>query len=305
MPSLRQIEYLVALSETRHFRKAGEKVGVSQPTLSAQILALEEKLGVQLVERSRSSVLFTPAGRQILTIGRRILRDVQEVRDLAASQKGELAGSIRLGLPTTISPYLLPHMLPELHRTHPDLKLYVREQVPQDLPRALAEGTHDIILTPLPVTSAELHVEPIFREPLYVVVPQDHRLAEKGIVERSDLTGESVLALERGHQLHEQVNALCEEFGAQLLFDYEGTSLNTLHQMVAMGMGISFLPGLFVKSTLGKSSGVVALELKGRTLYRAIGLVWRRASVREADFSALKSFIRRTVERRFKGFALL
>ena len=304
MPSIRQIQYLVALSETRHFRKAAEKVGVSQPTLSAQLSSLEQRLGVQLVERSRSSVMLTPVGEEVLAIGKRILRDMTEIRDLAASQKGHLSGSVRLGLPPTIGPYLLPLILPSLHSKHPSLKLYVREQIPNALPASLNDGVHDVILTPLPLSQTELDSEPIFREPLYVIVPQDHALAEKGYVEKSDLAGELVLTLESGHQLHNQVNILCEEFGARLSFEYEGTSLDTLQQMIAMGMGISFMPGLFVQSALPRVTGVVALELKGRSLSRVIGMAWRKSSHRTSEFEILKQFVSDAVARDFKGFSV-
>ena len=305
MPSIRQIEYLVALAETHHFRKAAEKTGVSQPTLSAQLSALEERLGVQLVERSRSSVMLTPVGEQILAVGKRILRDTTEIRDIAASQKGDLSGSVRLGLPPTIGPYLLPLILPNLHSTHPDLKLYVREQMPESLPMSLAEGVHDVILTPLPVSQAELDSQAIFREPLFVVLPEDHKLAAKGYVEKSDLAGEQVLSLESGYQLHDQVNVLCEEFGADLSFEYEGTSLDTLQQMIAMGMGISLMPGLFVHAVLPRVSGVVALELKGRSLSRVIGIAWRKSSNRTSEFEILKNYVRDAIADNFEGFALL
>lgn len=305
MPSIRQIEYLVALADIRHFRRAAEHVGVSQPTLSTQLSALEEELGVQLVERSRSAVLITPIGKQVLAVGRQVLRDMQVIQDIVAGQQGGLVGTVRLGLPPTIGPYLLPMMLPELHRDHPSLKFHIREDVPSALPRSLRDGLYDVIVAPLPVQSADFETVSIFREPLHVVVPEDHELARKGFVERSDLSGESVLALERGHQLHEQVEAICDEFGARLLFDYEGTSLDTLRQMVAMGMGISFLPDLFVKAALQQPAGVVPLELKGRALYRTIGMAWRRTSAREDDFRALIGFVRRTIDREFKSCTLL
>lgn len=305
MPTLRQLEYLTALATTRHFRKAAEKVGVSQPTLSAQLSTLEERLGVQLVERSRSTVLLTPIGEQVLAASRRVLRDVQEIRDLAASHRGEFGRTIRLGVPASIGPYLLPRVLPSLHRAHPTLKIYVRERVPNALPDALGEGEHDVIVTPLPVRSADFECVPIFREPLYVVTPEDHPLAKKGSVDRNDLRGESVLALERGHQLHEQVEALCEEVGAELLFDFEGTSLETLRQMTALGMGVSFLPGLFVGSMLEKGGGVVALELKGRRPSRTIGMVWRRTSARSSEYELLLGYLRGAIERDFKNCALL
>ncbi len=305
MPSLRQLEYLVALADTRHFRRAAEKAGVSQPTLSAQLGVLEQRLGAQLVERSRSSVHMTPLGKQVLVIGRRMIQDMQEIRDVAAGQKGELAGTVRLGLPPTIGPYLLPRVLPEVRHAYPNLKLYVREQVHNALPAALSDGVLDVILTPLPLKNSDFETVPIFREPLFVVVANDHPLASKSHLERQDLTGEAVLVLESGHQLHEQVETICDEIGARLLFDYEGTSLETLRQMVAMGMGISFLPGLFVKTMLADQSDVTALEFKGRSLSRTIGASWRRTSARESDYHALLSFVRQTVEREFPSFPLL
>lgn len=299
MPSLRQLEYLVALSEARHFRRAAEKAGVSQPTLSAQLGTLEQRLGVQLVERSRSKVILTPVGAEIERIARRILTGVQEIRDTAAGQGQELAGMIRLGLPPTIGPYLLPRLLPRLHKSYPDLKLYVREEVPQSLPVSLEEGNHDIVVMPIPVRGAELESLPLFREPLYLAVPSDHVLAEKDTVERKDLRNQSILTLESGHQLREQVDAICEEFGADVLSNFEGTSLDTLRQMVGMGMGLSFLPGLYVHSTLRNDSSVKAMELKGRSISRTIGMLWRKTSAREAEFSKLADHIRDAVRRSF------
>lgn len=260
---------------------------------------------MQLVERSRAAVLLTPVGQKVLEVARRVLRDVQEVRELAASHRGEFGGVIRLGVPPTIGPYLLPRMLPELHREHPRFKIFIREQAPSRLSDTLAEGGHDVIVTPLPLKNADFECQPIFREPLYIVMAEDHPLASKPAVERADLDGQAVLALERGHQLHEQVEAICEEFGARLLFDYEGTSLETLREMTALGMGLSFLPGLFVTTALGQPSGLVARELKGRSLYRTIGMAWRRTSARDAEFRLLLGFIRRTIEAHFKPFALL
>ncbi len=305
MPSLRQLEYLVALSETRHFRRAAEKVGVSQPTLSAQLRALEDRLGVQLVERSRGGVIFTVIGESVLGLARRILRDVQEIRDTTVSHGTEFGGTIRLGLPPTIGPYLLPRMLPQLHKAYPDFKLYVREDVPQELPGALQAGRHDVLITPLPVRGEELHSVPVFREPLFIALPADHPLAGEEAIDRSDLTGQSILTLEAGHQLHEQVEAICEEFGARLLFDFAGTSLDTLRQMVGMGMGLSFLPGLYVRSVLERDPGVKALPIRGRSLSRTVGMVWRKTSARGAEFRRLADYVRQTVERDFPDFARL
>ena len=205
MPSLRQLEYLVALSETRHFRKAAEKTGVSQPTLSAQISTLEQRLGVPLVERGRNAILLTDAGRRIEPIARQMLRQAQEIRDIATISQGRMGGTVRLGLPPTIGPYLLPRLLPDLHAEHPSFKMHVRENIPDALAPALVDGSHDVILAPLPLWGHEIDTRPLFREPLFVVVAEDHPLAERQVLDRNDLQGQDVLALESGHQLHEQV----------------------------------------------------------------------------------------------------
>ena len=305
MPSLRQLEYLLAVDEQRHFRRAAAKVGVSQPTLSAQLSTLEQTLGTQLVERSRSRVLLTPVGREIAEIAKRIIRDVQEIRDVATHTLGEPGGTIRLGLPPTIGPYLLPRVIPRIHRAYPDLKLYVREDVPLNLPAGLDEGKYDVVIMPVPVSAEGLESVPLFREPLYLVVPADSDLGQREQIERRELRQRSILTLEAGHHLREQVEALCEEFGAILLTDYEGTSVDTVRQMVGMGMGLSFLPGLYVHSTLGKDSGVRSVELKGRSLYRTIGLLWRDTSARKPEFEQLALHIRETVRKSFSNFPIL
>lgn len=305
MPSLRQLEYLVELARQRHFRRAAEALGVSQPTLSTQLRALETRLGLELVERSRSSVVITPAGQKIVEIARRMLRDRQEILDLAKAGRGPLSGVMRLGLPSSIGPNLLPLMLPDLHRRHPDLALHVREDVPRNLVESLASGLHDMLLVPLPFDGPDLVTRAIFREPLHVAMAEDHPLARKQPLTREDLMHQRVLTLERGHQLQEQVNAICAEFGAELAFDFEGTSLDTVSQMVAMGTGITFLPGLYVDRALRAGDGIVTRELAGRALNRTVGAVWRATSARTDDYELMIRFIRQAVARHFPRYVLL
>ncbi len=305
MPTLRQLEYLAALAETGRFRQAAERVGVRQPTLSAQLAALEERLGVRLVERNRGSVRLTEAGQEALTVARRILADVDEMRALAAARRRDFEGVIRLGSPPTVGPYLLPRVIPALHRAYPRLRLHLREQTPQRLSEALAFGEHDLILTPLPVASGDLDSAPIYREPLLLAVAADHRFARAAKATREDLDGEPVLALERGHQLHEQVEALCEEFGARLLHDYAGASLETLAQMVALGMGASFLPATFFEAGPQPRAGLVAVELEGRRLSRTIGAAWRSGDGRSAERRALIAFLRSAAAEGFSSLAPL
>lgn len=305
MPSLRQLEYLLAVDDQRHFRRAAAKVGVSQPTLSAQLNTLEQTLGAQLVERSRSRVLLTPVGKEIADIARRIVRDVQEIRDVATHKLGEPGGTIRLGLPPTIGPYLLPRVIPRIHRAYPDLKLYVREDMPFNLPDGLDQGKYDVVIMPVPVRDEGLEMVPLFREPLHLVVPADSDLSKREQIERKELKHRSILTLETGHHLRELVESLCEEFGAELRSEYEGTSLDTVRQMVGMGMGLTFLPGLYVHSTLARDSSVKSIDLKGPALYRTIGLLWRDTSARKPEFEQLAQHIRDTVRRSFSQFQIL
>jgi LysR family hydrogen peroxide-inducible transcriptional activator len=305
MPSLRQLQYFAALADCRNYRQAAEACGVSQPTLSAQLSALEERLGVELVERGRSPVILTPAGEDIRVTARRILGLVQDMRDTAQKYRRQMSGVVRLGLPASIGPYLLPHVVSLLHSAYPDLRLYVREAIPDALPEALARGVHDIIIAPLPVRGDGLQVLPLFREPLYLAVPADHPFAARQDVTFKDLAGQPMLTLEKGHALHEQVVALCQDCGARLLDDYEGTSLDTLRQMTAMGSGLTFLPGLYVKRAADGDPGIVTMALKGRDISRTIGLAWRAASPAEEAFRSIATHVRAAVKQQFPGFMIL
>ena len=305
MPSLRQMQYLVALNELGHFRLAAEKVGVSQPTLSGQFLALEQRLGVTLVERNRTPVVLTSAGRQILPLALRITETMNEIAHIAKNHREDMSGAIRLGLPATIGPYLLPLLLPVLHKKYPRLRISVREDFPVALPNALASGIHDLLIMPLPVRGKDFTTRQVFREPLYLAVPLEHEFANLESIDPDRLHGQSVLALESGYSLHEQVHGLCQEFGANILFEYEGTSLNTLLQMVGMGLGITFLPGLFVRKAIPAEFGVKILTLNGRQINRTIGLVWRNSSAQEQTFQRIASHLHEIIGQAFQDFPLL
>lgn len=303
MPSLRQLEYLIALAETRHFRRAAERTNTTQPTLSEQIKALEERLGAQLIERSRTGALLTPIGAQVVEIARRILKDANDIRCLAAGSDSTLRGVLRVGLPSTIGPYLLPAVVPRLHELYPELKLYVREELPQTLPATLEDGGYDFIITPLPVRGEELVVVDLFREPLFLTVGADHPLARKGQVERADLQDQEILTLGPGHQLHDVVIALCEEFGGRVRLDYEGTSLDMVREMVITGLGITFMPGLYVRRELTRDKSLKVLELRARSVYRNIGMVWRKTSARQASFEDIARLVREIVDSEFRDLS--
>ena len=296
--TLRQLRYLAALSRTLNFRRAAEACGISQPSLSQQLAGLEAALGVRLAERGGGAVTMTPAGREVAARATVILDEVQALRDLT-DQDG-LVGTLKLGVKPTLGPYLLPHVVRTLHAERPDLGLVVREGAQADLERELAEGVHDLVLAQLPVSSTDLTVTRLFREPLSLAVAADHPLAAKTTFAPEDLSGLPVLSLGAGYHLHDQVVALCQEHGALPRRDYEGTSLDALRQMVAMGMGATFLPALYVASEV-REAGDVAILSPRRPITRSIGLVWRRSAGTPPAHLALAEHIRATIVRQFPG----
>lgn len=298
--SLKQFRYLVALADTGHFRRAAERCGISQPSLSVQLQKLEATLGARLVERGRPGVTFTPVGREVVERARRILLETQGILDFSAAALHGMAGTIRLGVKPTLGPYLLPNVVAELHREHPDLKLYIREGAPNELVHELERGLHDVILAQLPVHGADLVTERLFREPIYLAIASDHPLARHTTINPIDLKGLPILSLSPDYHLHDQVHALCEDFGATLVRDYEGTSLDALRQMIAMDMGATFVPALYVQSEFTRSETVVARPLTGRPISRSIGLVWRKGAGRTTAYGDIAAFIRTIARQSFE-----
>lgn len=287
MPSIQQLRYLVALADTLSFSRAAAMANVTQPTLSMQFKDLERRLGAQLVERNRSRVVMTPMGEEISKRARVILSEVEDIHALARAQGSGLGGTIRVGVVHTLGAYLLPLVVPEFRARFPGLRFYIREELPDVLMNHLHDGRHDILICPVPVLRRDFLSIPLFAEPFLVVLPQDHRLAGQSRINRADLRGETILTMERGHRLSEQVSQLCEDVGASLSYDYEGTSLDTLRQMVAMGMGIALLPALYVRSEVEREKLVVARPLAGTAPDRTIGLVFRAGSPRKAGFERI------------------
>ncbi|MBT8448007.1 MAG: hydrogen peroxide-inducible genes activator [Gammaproteobacteria bacterium] len=291
-PTLRQLEYFAAVAEAESFRRAAERLRVSQPALTAQIATLERNLATQLFERNRSGTRLSPRGRELLPTVRRVLEQFQELLDQADTLKHGPGGTYRLGVTPTLGPYLLPHILPTIHRRYKTLKLLVREGAPRDLESALGEGRHDVVLTPLPLASRELKVAPLFREPLLLVMSADHRLANKRRVTREDLRNEPVLTIDEHHLFHRQIEQLCERLGATLQRDYEGTSLDTLRHMVTMGMGVAFLPALYVRSEIHDPDALRITMVHGENVARTHALVWRATSPSRGLFAQIADEIR-------------
>lgn len=282
--TLRQLRYFVALSEAGQYRRAARRLGISQPSLSLQIGLLEEHLAMRLVERRRSGLVLTPQGRAVLTHARRVLDAVEDLQGQSDPLRAGLSGTLRLGSTPTIGPYLLPRVLRQLHAAYPDLRLVVRDGAPRDLVEDLSAGVHDVILTQLPVAPDDLHVRPLFHEPLFVAVARGHALAGRGTIAEADLAGQDVLGLSPAYALHAQTAALCRDVGARLREEFEGTSLDALRQMVAMDMGLTLLPALYIRSeAAGPDGDVAVLRLKGN-YRRTIGLAWRKSTGKPRAF---------------------
>lgn len=282
LPSLKQMHYFVALAETGSFRAAAEKCDISQPSLSIQLASLEKRFGHKLVERARPGVILTPAGREFQSRARAILEATQDLVNHFEAPRSGLTGTIRFGTSATLGPYLLPHVIARLHALHPDLSLYIREAPPETLVRALGQGDFDMILVQLPARG-DVDTIRLFREPLDLVVARDHPFATKARLPRTALAGATVLTLGPSYALRQQVAELCEVLGARLRSDYEGTSLDALRLMTGMGMGVAFLPALYVRSEIkSEASDVVVVPLEGPRILRSVGLVTRSGSPDEA-----------------------
>lgn len=302
--TLRQLEYFVAVAEAQSFRRAAERLGISQPTLTSQIASLESAIGARLFERSRGGTLLGALGRELVRDARRVLEELDGFVEHARTLAGGPGGTYRLGVGRTVGPYLLPHVLLDIHRQYGAVQFYVREESPHVLEDALLVGEYDLILTTLPIAMRELAHVSLCREPLKLVVPSEHRLATKTTIADADLAGEPVLAIEESHPLHSQIRRLCERFGATLRRDYEGTSLDTLRQMVQLGMGLSFLPALYVHSEIRESDELAVIPVIGDGSLREHALAWRPASPSRVLFRELAMQMRRTLRERLSHVTL-
>ena len=302
--SLRQLRYFAAVAEYGSFRQAAFKLDITQPTLSNQISVLEELLGLQLFERSRSGTSTTVEGRELLISARRVIEEAQGFSTQAGSLSGGGVGTYRLGVTPTLGPYLLPHILSPIHSRYKDLKLYVREEAPSDLESGLINSQFDFILSTLPIMSKELVVMPLFREPLKLAITKDHRLASKARINRMDLFGEQVLTISEHHLFHRQISELCEKVGASVRRDYEGTSLDTLRQMVVMGMGMAFLPALYVRSEIRQESELRIADVEGVNVVRNHALVWRNTSPARSFYRQLGLEIREIIREKLSDVVI-
>jgi len=286
-PTLRQLEYALAVADHGSFHRAAEACHVSQPGLSAQLKQLERLLDVQLFERDKRRVLITPAGRDLVERARRILTASDELVEAARSVAEPLAGPLRLGVIPTIAPYLLPQVLPAVRRAHPLLRLRLREDHTERLLAALDRGELDLLLLALEVDLGEVERLALFRDPFVLAAPAGHPLAARECVDELCLGGEQLLLLEDGHCLRDQALSVCGRVGASELGDFRASSLSTLVQMVAAGEAITLLPQLALAVEAPRAASLCLRPFCAPAPYRSIGLVWRPSSPRGEAFRQL------------------
>lgn len=276
--NLRDLRYLVALAEHRHFGRAAEASFVSQPTLSTQIKKLEDELEVSLVERTPRKVLLTEVGKEIAQRAREVLNEVDQIKAVARRTRDPESGTVRLGIFPTLGPYLLPHVVPRIRARFPRLELLLVEEKTEVVLRQLREGRLDAGILALPIHDDQLHTEFLFEEQFVLAVPAQHGLAKRTALKMDDLSDESLLLLEEGHCLRDQALDVCHLAGASEKSGFRATSLETLRQMVAANVGITLLPSLAVQPPIAQSDNVHLLAFRGDTPSRKIAMVWRKSS---------------------------
>ena len=290
--NLRDLQYLVAVAEHRHFGRAADACFVSQPTLSTQIKKLEERLGVTLIERGNRRVMLTPAGESIVAQAARVLRDADELVQIAEQHRDPFGGELRLGVIPTVAPYLLPKILPSIRRSFPKLSLQLAEAQTASLLSLLGDGNLDAAVLALPVGQDGCSERKLYSEPFLFAAGKGHPKAWRKTVTLDDLNDEQVLLLEDGHCLRDQALDVCKTHKAVENTNFRATSLETLRQMVAADIGITLMPAL--AATSGDS--VSYIPFRGEAPHRDIGLCWRVSSPRRALFDALSECVVGTLD---------
>lgn len=292
LPTIKQLQYLVALHEHGHFGRAAEASFVSQSTLSAGIRELESLLGVTLVERSRRVVRFTPLGEQVVAKAHRLLREAEELSDLVQASGKPLSGELRMSVIPTIAPFLLPRILPRLRKERPNLKLFLREETSDHAVESLHHGRADCVLLALPFATGEVEMEHIADDRLFIALPKDDPRDPPAVFSPEMIDEGRLLLLEDGHCLKEHALAACNRPELRASATMIGTSLHTLVQMVDNGLGLTMLPEMAIDAGILHETEVVARPLKSKNASREIALIWRKNSPRGDEFRLLAEELR-------------
>jgi LysR family hydrogen peroxide-inducible transcriptional activator len=299
MIKLRELEYLDAIERFKHFGKAAEACHVSQPTLSGQIIKLEEQLGVTLIERHRRNIMLTPAGNQLLAKARKVLNAAHDLEVTAKTLGDPLSGEMHLGLIPTLAPYLLPHIMPDLIAGLPRMEFFLHEEQTSDLVQALDKGHLDALILPWLDDMKDFDAYDLFDEPFLLAVNRKHTLAKKKRVKLEDLKGCHVLTLEDGHCLRNQALGFCFSAGADEDKRFQATSLETLRYMIAAGVGITLLPKLSVMEQR-ENSDIVYIPFQQPQPSRRIVLLVRQNYTRVETVREIVSLVRGNIKKNLR-----
>jgi LysR family hydrogen peroxide-inducible transcriptional activator len=288
--TLNELRYIVAVAQEKNFRRAAEKVFVSQPALSLAIQKLEEELGIQIFERSRTAVSFTPIGEMIVKQAQRVLEEAEQIKTIASKGKDQLVGTLKIGAIYTVGPYLLPELIPVLKLKAPKMPLEMEENTTANLQEQLISGRLDAIIIALPFEGTGIATRPLYDEDFNVVVPLDHPWAKKKQIKTVELSTEKILLLNTGHCFSNQVKEACSEFNSSIGEIQQGNSLETIRNMVASGLGITVLP---VSANSGKYHSKLTREIPftSPAPARRIALAWRKSFARKRAIEVLAESI--------------
>lgn len=299
--NFRDLEYLIALEELKHFRKAAEKCFVSQPTLSGQIRKLEDELNVQLMERSSRKVIFTQAGLDIVSKAKTILLEAKSLKEIAKSHNEPMQGTLHIGLIPTVAPYLLPIIIPAIKKHFPDLELFLHENQTDILMKQLEEGELDCLMLALLPGMETLQQYTLYEEPLELALSKAHHWSNRNEIAIDKLAGEHLLMLEDGHCLRDQAMGFCFAAGAIEDNSFKATSLETLRHMISADNGLTLLPQLSIPISRDQA-GVKYIPFEKPVPSRTIGLLCRKNSVRKICFEGLSRLIETTVQARLDQY---
>lgn len=292
LPTLKQLQYLVSLEQHGHFGRAADACFVTQSTLSAGIRELESLLGLMLVERTRRVVRFTPLGLRMVAKAHRILREAEELAEMARSAGKPLADELRMSVIPTIAPFMLPKLLPALRKQYPELKLYLREETSAAAVEALHHGQVDCVLLALPYAAGDVEKAKLFDDRLLVAFPKDDPRDPPAAIAPELIDESRLLLLVDGHCLKDHALAACNRPELRASATMLGTSLHTLVQMVDNGLGLTLIPEMAVEAGLLLGTDVQARPLEADHATREIALIWRTNSPRREEFMMLASALR-------------
>ena len=298
--NIRDLKYLLALAEHRHFGKAADACSVSQPTLSTQIKKLEKELEIALVERDNKNVMLTETGEAIAERAQSVLADIEEIRNMARQATDPACGSLTLGVIPTVCPYLMPYAVKAIKKHFPSLKLYLHEAQTHVLTEILKSGSIDAAIMALPIDDDRIEPYPVYAESFFAALPVGHPLSKHKTISAREFQNEEMLLLEDGHCLRDQALEVCANVGATEMRGFRATSLETLRQMVVSGVGVTLLPTLAAEANMHEGSDIHIVPFDDPRPFREVGIFYRVPSPRKALFRQLGEAIAHSLPRGLK-----